>query len=370
MMVVVAGLSCNALHAADVTGDLVAALNEVPMSAPLAASAYFPLLPYGADDATPPQFMPLASNRDLQQPQIGVTRAIIAIHDYTRDADAAMNLIATLAGSNNATTIILAPQFLLQADILRLAGQLPDRGKFFVRWGLNGLTSPWEDGGDSITTSTNPKGISSFTAMDLLMIYLANRAMFPDLQQIIVVGHGSGGTFVQRYAALTNINDILRQDNLALRFVAANPTSFLYLTPKRPAKDKRRFDIPDSTTCPDYNAYRYGLDKLNDYGRRLGINGIKTGYLNHDVIYLTGEGTALQDTVPDSNCGALIQGKNRADRAHHYALYLDTLYGDSAKNTHHFVSIPKVGLNATAIFGTACGVSALFGDGFGDGSCL
>ena len=335
---------------------------SIPLTAPLVTSTYIPLLPFGADTSTQAQYMPVASNNNLADNHPELIRAVIAIHDQTRDAASMLGLIQELAGPANATTLILAPQFLLEADILRFSNQLPEKGKMFARWSLSSTSSPWEEGGNSATTPPQ-KGISSFTAIDLLLLYLADRQRFPNLQQIVILGHGAGGDFVQRYAAVGQAADIVSQHNIPVRYIVANPASYLYFTPQRPKNGKHGFSIPDPSICPDYNSYKYGLDHLNDYARRSGGNAIKLRYVTRNIVYLLGEAVPTTDTTPDSNCGAILQGVNRLVRAENYAQYLDMLFGDGTEKPQTFVRLPKVGFSPADLFGSRCGMSALFDDG-------
>jgi len=99
-----------------------------------------------------------------------------------------------------------------------------------------------------------------------------------------------------------------------MRYVAANPSSFLYLRPERPffAQDAAGFGVPygadtaartaflGAPSCPDtYDRYRYGLQQLNVYASRAGAAQIKAQYALRDVLYLTGQ----YDTL-DLDCAA------------------------------------------------------------------
>ena len=66
---------------------------------------------------------------------------------------------------------------------------------------------------------------------------------------------------MQRYAVLNNVDGPLRRDGLALRYVIANPSSYLYLTNERPRPDGGLRALR-TRICPTYNQYKYGTDKL------------------------------------------------------------------------------------------------------------
>jgi hypothetical protein len=326
------------------------------------SSAYFPIFPLGAGDDVSPALLPVVSNHPLDGDHSGITRAIVIIHDYTRDAKANAAMIASLAGGDNATTFILAPQFLLDADIARLSGLMPEQSKLLAHWSLDG----WVDGGESLNEAPQ-KPISSFTAMDLLLLYLGDKKMFPDLQSVIIAGHGMGGDFVQHYAATGQAPDILDREHISIHFLAANPSSYLYFTAPRfligKPGTKPSLGTPDAAQCPGYNVYPYGLDNPNAYVKRAGIGAIKLRYTSRPVTYLVGERAAEGDALADNSCAAALQGPNRVARWTAYNMYLTVTFGDAAQKLHKFTNVPKAGYEPAALFGSPCGVSVLFGSG-------
>lgn len=319
------------------------------------ATSYFPLLPFDAPDNESPQLIPLASSHSLDESHAGITRAIIVIHDETRDAGAALNTIAALAGVMNSSTLIIAPQFLLPSDIVTFADHLPDRGKDFAAWQISG----WDAGDNSMPVQTH-KSVSSFTAIDLLLMYLSDRNAFPDLQTIVIAGYGAGANFTQRYAAFSLAADAIAKQNITLRFVVADTQSYIYQTPARVLGGRKGFGQPDATTCPDYNAYPYGLEKLNDYAKRGGTNAAKENYALHFITYLNAPASA---PASEQICAVKLQGDNSAARAENYRAYLQSLYSDVASRTQNFVTLKNGPNNAVTLFGSPCGMAVLFGDG-------
>ncbi|MFA4995425.1 MAG: hypothetical protein WC521_09025 [Bdellovibrionales bacterium] len=319
------------------------------------ATAYFPVLPLNAPEDAQAQLVPLAMNRSLDIVHDDVMRAIIVIHDETRDATAALAMMAALAGSQNSSTVILAPQFLLPSDIVRFSDHLPDKGKGFAAWQVLG----WSLGNDSMPIPSR-KSVSSFTVVDFLLMYLSDRNIFPNLDTIVIAGHGVGANFVQRYAALTAAADILEKQNIKLRFVAAGATSYLYQTASRPMGGKKGFGLSDAAACPSVNAYPYGLEKLNPYGRHVGANSVKINYALRFITYLYAQAI---DAVPDASCAAMAQGNSSASRAENYRMYLRTLYSDIAGKTQTFAKSNEGVNDAISLFGSACGMESLFGEG-------
>jgi hypothetical protein len=319
------------------------------------AAAYFPVLPFEAAVETAPRLVPVATNHALEGNHAGLTRAVIVIHDESRDANAALATLMALAGTMNGSTMIVAPQFMLPSDLARFADHLPEKGRSFASWPLAG----WPEGEESVTVP-GQKNISSFAVIDLLLMYLSDRRSFPDMQRIVIAGYGAGAKFTQRYAAFSSAADVIARQNIDLHFLVAAAPSFLYMTASRPMGGKKGFGVPDPAVCPDYNAYPYGLEKLNAYARRSGVNAAKTGYAMRFTTYLN---SAMADPLPETKCGALVQGKDSAVRAAHYRQYLQSLYSDVAGKTQLF-AVPKDAKNdAIGLYGSACGMTVLFGDG-------
>jgi hypothetical protein len=183
------------------------------------------------------------------------------------------------------------------------------------------------------------------------------------LQQVVIAGHGAGADFTQRYAAIGMAPDLLAAEKIAVRFMVANASSYLYLTSSRPSVSGPGFTASDTApACPDINDYPYGLDKLVAYARRSGGNAVRMRFPERKVIYLTGAKIAA-DPFPDTDCAALEQGKDRLSRARNYERYLGVSFGDAARASQTFVTVPSAGYDPVGMFGSYCGLSILFGDG-------
>ena len=80
--------------------------------------------------------------------------------------------------------------------------------------------------------------------MDRLLAALDDKARFPALKEIVVAGHSAGGQYVQPTLSAL------------VRYLVANPSSYLYLEPWRPVNGN------PAELCPGFNKYKYGLDEL------------------------------------------------------------------------------------------------------------
>jgi len=332
--------------------------------APPIGSQYFPVLPRGASEDALPQIVPVASNYELAGVHEEVRRVVLIVHDLSRNASDSVTMMTTLAGADQRATLILSPQFLLASDIARFSAHLPQKGEVVARWPLGAEpdgSGSWQTGGLS-STQKGQKGISSFTVIDLLLLYLADRRIFPNIERIVVAGHGMGADFVQRYAAMGIAPDLLAGQKLSVSFLLSNPSSYLYLTKPRPDDAGVHFGLPEEDKCPDVNAYPYGLDAMNAYARRSGVAAIRERYPARRVMLLLSEAIKL-DTFLDMSCAARAQGQSRLDRGRNFARYLLMSFGEEQMASHSFTVIPGAGYDPVTVFGSYCGQAMLLGDG-------
>lgn len=146
------------------------------------------------------------------------------VHGLERDGDGYFKsaLAATREAGATDSTLVIAPQF--HATDGSCKDKLAPGEERFACHG-------WQDG---VANSEAP--LSSFTAMDRLLNAVDNRDLFPALKEIVLAGHSAGGQFVQRYAATNRVDGKL---SVPLRYVVANPSSYLYLEAWRPVAHAR-----------------------------------------------------------------------------------------------------------------------------------
>ena len=283
----------------------------------------------------------------LDRNQRSVTRAVIVVHGMNRNADVYFRSMTAAATDALATknTVIIAPQFLNETDG-------PVRAKNELYW--NDLA--WKQGDDSI--SPNLDSVSSFEVIKQLIFKISNRHIFPNLREIVLVGHSAGAQFVQRfagtYASLGNAG------SPNIRMVVVNPSSYMYLNNLRPTLNRMaEFDIPFLSECfATYNDYRFGLENPNNYLSKVAPDEIRTHYISNHVIYLLGE----NDNDPkandlDQSCPAALEGSNRLERGLFFFSFLKTFY---PKNKHGLVLVPGVDHNGTAMFRSPEGLRLIF----------
>jgi len=319
---------------------------------------FFPILPIGSGFKKEAQLLPFVSNKMLGSDLSNINRAIIVIHDISRNASQSLATLTTLSGSNSNNVLIISPQFPIEVDIMRFAKYLPDSGRQVARWNLN---LGWQFGGVS-KLSKRSVGISSFTAIDILMMFLTDKKRFPSLEKIIMVGHGYGADFLQRYSSVGVAPSIVKKENVDLKFVIANPSSYLYPTATRKVKSSKIFNYPNKKECPNVNDYPYGVNNLSSYARRRGASSIRLDYPLQSITYLIGN-KIIVDNYLDRNCAAMMQGKTRLNRAINFSRYLIRSFGEKIKSKQIFVTVPNASYDPISLYGSYCGMKNIFGNG-------
>jgi len=301
--------------------------------------------------------MPVYANRDLAKDDLrNIKQVVVVIHGVKRDADRYYESVAALLAHNPERardTLILAPRF---------SGSIDSGFGGMAAW----RKASWEDGEDSVQAAGRPAPVSSFQVLDDLLRSLDDRKRLASLAGVVLAGHSAGGQLVQRYAVLNNIDGPLRRDGLALRYVVANPSSYLYLSNERPRADGKGYAPYERGICPTYNQYKYGPDKLPAYSRETDESKLFVRYAARDVTYLLGGAdNNPEDRLLDKTCGAEAQGATRLARGTGYVQYEYVLAARGAKPVtlhRRAFEVTGIGHNSKGMFGSVCGAQALLGD--------
>lgn len=292
--------------------------------------------------------IPVYSDHKIDATAPDVRRVLIIVHGILRNADvyfATGQKIVQNAGDAATGTMVVAPQFLTQTDVQ--ANHLPSDT---LGWNRNG----WARG----DAAASPAPISSFSALDAVLAHFADRTRYPALQEVLLIGHSGGGRILNRYVAASDGEAALRKAGIPIRYVMANPGSYVYFDDKRPTADGRLQTV-DRQACPAVNKWQYGLDDAPPYVATQSAAALEARYATRNVVYLLGGA----DTDPkghffDQSCAAMAQGPTRLARGHAYFNYL------KGRHTDHFmqriVEVPGVGHDNFGMFTSTCGVAVLF----------
>jgi len=289
--------------------------------------------------------LPVYADHPLDTAAPDVTRVFIVIHGTLRNADAyyvSGLKVVEKAGAAGQGTMVVAPQFLTRADTR--AFSLPAQT---LAWTQEG----WKGG----EPARQPGPVSSFAALDALLAHFADRSLYPALSIVVMIGHSAGAQLLQRYAVAGHEGDALVQAGIAVRYVVANPSSYLYFDDERP--DAQAIA---SGACPRATQWKYGLKSAPPYVASQDVREFETRYVARHVVYLLGQA----DTNPythfiDRSCAAMAQGPYRLARGLAYFDYLKKRHPDDL--AQQVVEVPGVGHDNLGMFTSACGLAVLFG---------
>ena len=291
----------------------------------------------------------LYRTHDLHKPAPGIRRGVVLIHGYQRNAHRyfpRMTKAAEQAGVAE-ETLVIAPGFSIRQD------DRPHRRPGELYWKRN---KNWRRGDKSIE---GPKGrMSSFKSVEILLAHLGQKGLFPNLKKITVVGHSAGGQFVQRFAL--GHAPVKSLADVRVRYVVANPGSYLYLNRQRPGPGfDGGFAVPtEAAGCPAYNRYEYGLDDLNGYMSAAGPEKILERARQRELVLLLG--TADDDpghAALPRKCGAGLQGRHRLERGRLFKAHLDRFF---APHNTRVVLVPGVAHRSREMFLSEEGRAAIF----------
>ncbi|SCU95229.1 conserved hypothetical protein [Cupriavidus necator] len=295
---------------------------------------------------------PVYANHQLDQGLSRIREVVFVQHGLQRNGDdyyAAGAALLKASGRNPVEVLLVAPNF----------PGTPDHGKGFdgmPQWSVQG----WISGENAVNA---PFTVSSLQVLDDLMAFVTDKARLPQVARVTVAGHSGGAQIVHRYAVLNNVDERIRARGIDLRYVVANPSSYLYFTPVRPAgADGRSFAPYDKAVCPDFDKYRYGMQDIVPYAK--GANGpsLYQRYAGRQVTYLAGtEDNDPNHRVLDKACGAEAEGPTRLQRARGYLRYERYLASPGLVIRHQAYEVVGVGHDQARMFGSQCGARAVFG---------
>ena len=292
----------------------------------------------------------LYSNYPLDTPPKTIESAVVIQHGLARNGDVyftdAEKLLAQ-GGTDARATLVISPQFFATEDGAKAADPA------IPLWSRGG----WMEGADSIG---GRRGVSSFRVYDDLVALLTDRSRFPMLERIVFAGHSGGAQVVHRYAILSHIDEKVRAAGIDLRFVVANPSSYLYFTKDRPAGEA--YAPYDTAVCANYNRYKYGFEGTVPYTEGASAEQLFKAYAARNVVYLLG--TADNDPnhrALDKRCAAEAQGRTRIERGLAYVRYERLLADERVTLRHRAYEVLGIGHDQAGMFGSRCGAEALFG---------
>ena len=265
------------------------------------------------------------------------------------------------AGINKDTVAIIAPYFPNGNDkafAYPWTDGLPP-GEGSTSSALVWRGSTWSAGADNQYPSSSTR-TSSFFVLDTLTRYFDDVARFPQMRQIVLVGHSLAGQMVQRYAA---IGDQLNT-RVPVTYWVGNPNSYTWLAEDRPLT---------TNDCPEYDVYRKGLTDFAAYPMTYGVDLVASGqdavlanYNSRQIAY----GRALYDHGDIfSTCADYTQGIDRYERTFLFLQRFRPSCPDPQGRNCDTVDLVEGGHDNWQMFASAAGLARIFTDNWaGDGS--
>jgi pimeloyl-ACP methyl ester carboxylesterase len=291
--------------------------------------------------------LPIYVSSDWSKPHPKVTRVIVIFHGKKRNAESyfrSTEEAVQSAGNAGRGTIVIAPQFLTEDDAAAF-----HLGADVLRW----HQQRWEGG----ENATGPAAISSFDAIDAVLTQLADRMLFPDLAQVVLAGHSGGGQVLQRYAVVGRGETALTKVGVRVRYVIANPSSYVYFSEDRPLSTASFARYTGS--CKGFNRWKYGVEEAPPYVGENSFANMEATYSRRDVIYLLG----TADTDPhhpdlDVSCEGEAEGPYRFARGTAYFAYMKARHPEGF--SQRLWEVPGIAHDERGMFHSSCGMEALF----------
>jgi hypothetical protein len=288
-----------------------------------------------------------------------IDMVLIAMHGASRNADdyfcAAKATIELQTRFSD--VLLIAPSFYSSNDN-RTSSK-------FLYWDSEDTDGTWRFGADSM----GPIEYSSFDALDHLVETIQKQ--FPNLQQLTLAGHSSGGQVVQRWSLLTTY--WTQENRYNMHSVVANPSNYVYLTSERFIDGAWKVPSTCCGDCPDYNKWEWGVDAGGDrdvpYRKRLLSNAtaVVGRYASRNMVYLAGgaDRCNISRGAPgwcdshglETTCMDELQGSNRFERNSRYIASLRRL---GIWEGHERIVVPGVGHDHAMMFQSKEGIEAIY----------
>jgi hypothetical protein len=269
------------------------------------------------------------SSRPLDTAHRQAGPLVVVVHGALRDSDRYLVHAQAAARRAGSDALVVAPQFLSDVDTgisdIGISDTAAPDG--VLRWDVEG----WKGGYPAL----RPVALSSFAAMDSLLDQLTRPADPGRQLGVVIFGNSAGGQFVNRYAAVGRGPQALARRGIHVRYVVANPSTYLYFDGDRPVAVQDRSSV---------NRWRYGFEDAPAYVRTSPRESLER-YLGRDVAIVLGardrDGAApLLEVSPP----ALAQGANRFERGVNYDRHVRGLArARRLRMTHPLVRLPGVG---------------------------
>lgn len=293
-----------------------------------------------------------------------IKRAVVIIHGLNRDPGTYMsNMLSALsqvddADINTDSVAIVAPYFTNGNDkdtggYPWIDGLPPGQGSYTSALVWKG--SQWSAGGNAQYPYKFKGTISSYTCLDQIVQYFDDKAVFPNLNQIVVAGHSLGGQTVQRYAAIGK----QLGTTSPVSYWVGNPNSYVWLSTDRPLS---------TASCSTYDDYREGYTDFVSYPMTYATDLVASGRaqilanFNSKAINYARGTLDLGDS--SSSCAPGTTGANRNERFFNFIKAFPVSCPDPSGRNCDTVDFVASGHDGGAMMASDAGQARLFKDNF------
>ncbi len=280
-----------------------------------------------------------------------ITSVLLVMHGHPRDADRsfAAGVQAARAAGRLQDTLVVAPLYQVEDARHCSSPGVPGAQAGDALW----TCASWLAGAPSL----GPQPISAFAALDALVVELVRQ--FPAVRRVTLAGFSAGAQMLQHSVGFA----ARAPDGVELRYVIADPGSWLYFDPVRPVAQGDGFvmALPDHA-CPGYNAWKYGTDALPAWLPADAARA-RARYAAARVDYLEGAqdsnaGRGAFYPILDKSCAAMLQGPFRLQRGLGYVAY----EREVLKRQRQLVVVPGCGHRVECVLPSRQARSVLFPD--------
>ncbi|CAB5669951.1 Uncharacterised protein [Delftia tsuruhatensis] len=263
--------------------------------------------------------------------------ALVVMHGHPRDANRSFEagLRAAEGARRLQDTVVIAPLYQVPGDqaVHCRSHGVPAAESEDAVWTCGG----WLAGEPSL----GPHPIGAFAALDALVAELVHR--WPGLRSVTLAGFSAGAQMLQHSVAFAADPP----DSVSLRYVIADPGTWLYFDPVRPQPRIAGqntdwaacgtgaafpgacgfvFQVPPAaSTCPGHDRWKYGLQALPGHLGRDAATA-RSRYAAAQIDYLEAALDSSADKgafypILDKSCAAMLQGPFRLQRGQAFAAY-------------------------------------------------
>lgn len=284
---------------------------------------------------------------------------LVVMHGHPRDANRSFDAgLQAVRGAGRLTdTLVVAPLYQVSDASRCQTRGVPNAQAGDAVWTCAG----WLAGEPSL----GAQPIGSFAALDALVVELVRQ--WPSLRSVTLAGFSAGAQMLQHSIGFAADPPA----GVAVRYVIADPGSWLYFDPVRPAPERAgekcgadcRFTFQVPQACPGYDNWKYGVQALPGY---LGRNAeqARARYAATQVDYLEGalDGSAAKGAfypILDKSCAAMTQGPFRLQRGVAYAAYEQALL--KPQRARRMIVVPGCGHDVACVLPSEAARVVLFG---------